>query len=377
MKVTHIITPINYGGGENLILNLINEMGDRVDNSVLNLAHSKEFEKHLDENRIKHTRVSNKDLGASPKKSEYLIFLILNLFRAFFISSKIEGDIVHAHGFPANMFISFMKKIGLLRGKKLIFTSHSEKKGEKELVRKFYIFFLKEYDNITCVGEKSFESMKKEFPELMSKIIQINNGIKIDSFYYKTPDEKIKKSLGYEEGDIIAIYVSRLSHVKNHKFLIELMKTIDLPNFKLLLVGEGQEKEYIEKKISEYSLQNRVKLLGYAKNEDLVNYYSVSNMVLFPSTSEGFGISLVEGLACRKPLVLFENIYFKELKDSVFVAKDEADFIEKTKKLINDESLRVELGQKGEFIREELSIENCAKNYENLYRSLYGKNFNS
>ena len=155
------------------------------------------------------------------------------------------------------------------------------------------------------------------------------------------------------------------------------MKTIDLPNFKLLLVGEGQEKEYIEKKISEYSLQNRVKLLGYAKNEDLVNYYSVSNMVLFPSTSEGFGISLVEGLACRKPLVLFENIYFKELKDAVFVAKDETDFIEKTKKLINDESLRVELGQKGEFIREELSIENCAKNYENLYRSLYGKNFNS
>lgn len=377
MKVTHVITPINYGGGENLILNLINAMENRVDNSVVNLAYSREFEKHLDKNDVKHIRLSNKNLGASPKKMEYLLFLILNLFKVFFVSGKIGGKIVHAHGFPANIFVAFMKKIGLLKGKILIFTSHSEKKGEKSFVRKIYLFFLKEYDKITCVGEKSYESMIKEFPELKDKIVKINNGIKIENFYYKEPNETLKRDLGYKNEDIVAIFISRLSHVKNHKFLLELMKRIDIPNFKLLLIGEGEEKEILEKTVKSYRLNDRVKFRGFVKNEELIDYYSISDIVLFPSLSEGFGISIVEGLACKKPLVLFKNIYFEELAEGVLIAENEEDFINKTKKLINDKLLREKLSVKAEKIREKFSIENCAKNYESLYGSLYGKNINS
>lgn len=370
MKVTHVITPINYGGGENLILNLIQSMGNRVDNSVLSLAYSKEFEKHLDANKIKHNRVSNKDLGASPKKMEYLYFLIANIFRSFFMRGKIEGEIVHAHGFPANIFIAFMKKMGLLKGKKIVFTSHSEKKGEKAFVRQIYLFFLKEYHWITCVGQRSYDSMLIEFPELKDKIVKINNGIKIENFYYKEPNNVLKNSLEYKEEDIIAIYISRLSHVKNHKFLIELMNKIDNPKFKLILIGEGEEKASLEQMIKKCSLENRVKLLGYIKNEELIDYYSIADMILFPSSSEGFGISIVEGLACKKPLVLFENIYFDELKDSVLVAKTEEEFVKHTQNLIKDESLRKSLGTKAELVRQELAIENCAKAYEKLYGSL-------
>lgn len=377
MKVTHIITPINYGGGENLIINLINAMGKNLENSVVNLSCSKEFEKHLDKAGVKHYRVSNKDLGASPSKLQYLFFLVLNLFRSFGIGKWVEGEIVHTHGFPANIFIAFIRKFGLLKGKKLIFTSHSEKKGEKPLVRAFYLFFLKEFDKITCVGEKSYDSMIKEFPELKNKIVQINNGIKIDNFYYKDKNEELKKTLGYKEEDIIAIYISRLSSVKNHKFLLELMKIIKNSNFKLLLVGEGEEKKNLEQKIAEYELQDRIKLQGFVKNEELVDYYSISDMVLFPSSSEGFGISMVEGLACRKPLILFENIYFKELGTGVLVAKNEEEFVDYTKKLIDNREYRNKMAVEGEKVRMNLSIEKCAENYEKLYGSLYGKNTNS
>lgn len=378
MKVTHIITPINYGGGENLIINLINAMGKNVENSVVNLSCSKEFEKHLNKAGVKHYRVSDKDLGASPSKIQYLLFLVLNLFRSFGIGKWVEGNIVHAHGFPANIFIAFIRKFGLLRGKKLIFTSHSEKKGEKPLVRAFYLFFLKEFDKITCVGEKSYDSMIREFPELKEKIVQINNGIKVDNFYYKSKNEELKKSLGYKEEDIIAIYISRLSSVKNHKFLLELMKVIEVPNFKLLFVGEGEEKKNLEQKIAEYELQDRVKLQGFVKNEELVDYYSVSDMVLFPSSSEGFGISIVEGLACRKPLVLFENIYFKELGTGVLKARTEEEFVSYTRELMDNKEFRERMAVEGEKVRDNLSIEKCVENYEKLYGSLiYGKNINS
>ena len=180
MKVTHVITPINYGGGENLIINLVEKMDKSVENEVLNLSYSEEFEKHLDKNKIKHRKISDKNLGASPSKKKYLFFLISILCQVFFTNSKIRGQIIHAHGFPANIFIALMRKLGLLKGKKLIFTSHSEKKSEKALVRKFYLFFLKEFDVISAVGEKSFVSMKNIFPELSNKLIKINNGIKVD-----------------------------------------------------------------------------------------------------------------------------------------------------------------------------------------------------
>lgn len=377
MKVTHVITPINYGGGENLIINLVASMNKEIVNEIVNLSYSKEFEKHLTEENVKHFRISNKDLGASPSKFEYLFFLIFNLFRVMGAKGKITGDIVHAHGFPANMFIAFMKKVGLLKGKKLIFTSHSEKKSEKSLVRSFYLWFLKEFHSITCVGEKSFESMLREFPELTDKLVKINNGIKTENFYYKEKNLELKKSLGYGSHDRLAIFISRLSHVKNHKFLIELIKKINNPHFKLLIVGEGEEKENIIKKIKEYSLEDRVKLIGFVKNEELVDYYSISDMVLFSSISEGFGIALVEALACEKPLVLFESVYFKELRNSVLVSKNEEEFLMNTRNLLENKSLGEELAKRGKTVREEFSIGNCAKNYEKLYRSLYGKAINS
>ena len=62
------------------------------------------------------------------------------------------------------------------------------------------------------------------------------------NFYYKEKDYVLKESLGFSKKDIVAIYVSRLSSVKNHKFLIKLIKKINIENFKLLIIGEGEEK---------------------------------------------------------------------------------------------------------------------------------------
>jgi glycosyltransferase involved in cell wall biosynthesis len=208
------------------------------------------------------------------------------------------------------------------------------------------------------------------FQELSNKLIKINNGIKVENFYYKEKDSVLKNKLALKDEDIVAIYVSRLSSVKNHKFLLDLMSKINMKNFKLLIVGEGEEKESLLSLREKLQLEDRVIFQGFVKNEELVDFYSLANMVLFPSSSEGFGISMVEAIACRKALVLFENIYFEELEDSVLRAKNEEEFIEHTKKLINSEEFRQTLGLKGEKIREKLSIENCAKNYEKLYRSL-------
>jgi glycosyltransferase involved in cell wall biosynthesis len=75
---------------------------------------------------------------------------------------------------------------------------------------------------------------------------------------------------------------------------------------------------------------------------------------------------------------LFENIYFRELGTGVLIAKSEEEFISQTRDLIINKEFRDRMAVEGEKVRQNLSIEKCAENYEKLYGSLiYGKNINS
>ena len=70
-----------------------------------------------------------------------------------------------------------------------------------------------------------------------------------------------------------------------------------VPDAKLIIFGEGSKKEYFEKLISEYELQNNTKLIGF--DPELVAYISKSAIFVFPSLYEGFGTALQEALACN------------------------------------------------------------------------------
>ena len=94
---------------------------------------------------------------------------------------------------------------------------------------------------------------------------------------------------------------------KNHVRLLEALQLL-VTRYKfdglLVLTGTAkQQNDFILKKISELGLENHVKILGYLPSSDLPLLYNMARLLIFPSLFEGFGIPLVEAMACGCPVV--------------------------------------------------------------------------
>lgn len=125
-----------------------------------------------------------------------------------------------------------------------------------------------------------------------------SNGIDVEKFKYSEAFRKeIREEFSIVDTDIVLGNVARLSKEKNHLFLLDVFSEILKlnPNSKLLLVGDGAEKDNIVNKIKELNLESKVILPG--ARDDAYKFYSALDGFVMPSIVEGFGISIAEAQA--------------------------------------------------------------------------------
>lgn len=134
----------------------------------------------------------------------------------------------------------------------------------------------------------------------------IYNGVDVESFRPLPCDHDLKESLGLRKEDRVLIYAGRLVGWKGVRFVIEAMTHPFLKELpvKLLIVGDGPERERLERLASYLGLRERVIFHGFVSHEELPAYYSVADIGVYPSIGdEAFGISIAEAMACGKPVV--------------------------------------------------------------------------
>ncbi|GAB6136521.1 glycosyltransferase [Thermococcus prieurii] len=107
-----------------------------------------------------------------------------------------------------------------------------------------------------------------------------------------------------EKGKFMVGYISRMDYHKRHALLVELFKQWDNPNARLLLAGTGEEFERV-KKLAEGD--ERIKLLGFIPDEELVEFYDSLDVYVHASKYEGWGLPIVEALARGKPVIVFDD----------------------------------------------------------------------
>ena len=112
----------------------------------------------------------------------------------------------------------------------------------------------------------------------------------------------MKAELGIREDEKVIIHISNFRDVKNIPDIVksfhEITKSIDA---KLLLVGEGPEKEKIVRLVDELNLQNKVIFTG--KRNDMAELLAISDVMFHLSSKEAFGLVLLEALACGVPSI--------------------------------------------------------------------------
>jgi glycosyltransferase involved in cell wall biosynthesis len=142
------------------------------------------------------------------------------------------------------------------------------------------------------------ESYRNDYPEyLRSRIVSIPNPV-------FQPQRHAKPGQGAEK---ILLSVGRLSYQKNYGVLIDAFAKIatEFPDWTLKIVGEGEEKEQLEKRAENLRISGQVQFANTVKN--VSDLYCSSHLFILPSRWEGFPNALAEALAHGLPSVGFRE----------------------------------------------------------------------
>lgn len=182
----------------------------------------------------------------------------------------------------------------IMHSRTIQFNKDSSFKFFREYLKK--ASFKNATDYFACskkAGEWLFgpESVKK------NKVKVINNGIESERFIYNSAIRtELRKHLDLGNSFVIG-NVGRFSQPKNHSFMIDIFSEFNKKhhNSKLLLIGEGPEKERVIQKVNKLDLSEKVLFLG--KQENIWEYLQCIDLFLFPSFFEGFGTTAIEAQA--------------------------------------------------------------------------------
>jgi glycosyltransferase involved in cell wall biosynthesis len=133
----------------------------------------------------------------------------------------------------------------------------------------------------------------------------IPNGVDIEKFSpHLSSDQilEIRKSLGFSKDDIILVTTSRLVLKNAVDDIIAALQYLET-KYKLLILGKGVEEQNLKSLTRRLGLQDRVVFYGFIRHEDLPKYLCASHVFVRPSLSEGLGISFLEAMASRIPVV--------------------------------------------------------------------------
>lgn len=119
--------------------------------------------------------------------------------------------------------------------------------------------------------------------------------------------EALRTRLGIEPQDKIALFVGRLGSEKNVEFLIRALWHSHTPELKLVIGGDGPERQALENLAENLGLSDRVLFAGYLENGDVSAAYHLADFFAFASTSETQGLVIGEALASGLPVVTVED----------------------------------------------------------------------
>jgi glycosyltransferase involved in cell wall biosynthesis len=168
------------------------------------------------------------------------------------------------------------------------------------------------------------------------------------------------------------LYVGNLEPRKNVEGLIEAFARMKRKDHELLIVGNRlYHAEGPEQKAQALGLGQRVKFLGYVPRSDLPRLFSGATAFVYPSLLEGFGLPVIEAMACGTPVITSNNSSMKEIGEGAALLVDPRNIYSITEALevlAEDAALRHELRTRGLKRAAEYSWEKTAQLTLDVYR---------
>lgn len=231
-------------------------------------------------------------------------------------------------------------------------------------------YALKKAKKIITVSEFTKQEIMSVYPWAKEKkIISIHNGYSNDLYKKIDDPERIDQILlkyGLERPYFL--YVGRLEKKKNTPALIEAFALFKEKNpgysHKLVLIGDASYGfDDVKYAIEEYGLNQQVIMPGWVEEADLPYVYNGAAVFVFPTKHEGFGIPVIQALACGVPAAVSDIPVLREVAGEAvfyFDSSNKRDIAQALETVLVDQALRAKLIESGYNKAAEFSWAKCA-----------------
>ena len=299
IRILQVVTHMNRGGLETMLMN---------------------YYRHIDRDRVQFDFLTHRsydgDYGEEIKTLGGIIYHLPTLnplsptyrkeLNSFFVTHP-EYKIVHVHQDCMSSVILKAARKNNVPIRIAHCHSSSQDKDLKYPIKRFFQYYIPKYatDLMAC-GQAAGEWM---FPS--QQFIVLNNAVDVSKFYFNPiVRNAVRSELGIADDELLIGNVGRFSVPKNHSFIIEIFKQLQIknPKAKLVLVGNdaGSIADTVKERVKTLSIDDKVIFTGIQSNVD--RYLMAMDIFLLPSLYEGFPVTTVEAQATGLECIISDKV---------------------------------------------------------------------
>lgn len=285
-------------------------------------------------------------------------------------------DVIHCNTPMGGIVTRLAARKSRKNGTKVIYTAHGFHfyKGAPKMNWIVYYpiekFFSRFTDMLITITHEDYEFAKKKFHY---EVVHTHGvGVNEERFLAVPEEEQrmIRQELGFDENQKVILCVGELLPNKNQKMAIRMMADVVklYPDAKLIVAGNGPEKDNLETEITSCGLGDNVTMLGYCTC--LEKYQRISDLLVACSQREGLPLNIVESMLTENPVVVSNNRGHRELVRDGFngyIVSNEHEMGAKVIELLKDDAKRIEMGKNAKKFAVDYGFATVKDELEKIY----------
>ncbi|NMB93353.1 MAG: glycosyltransferase family 4 protein [Flexilinea flocculi] len=291
-------------------------------------------------------------------------FSIKAVWKMWRTLNQLKPDVIHSHLAACIYAAPWV----LFHPVKMVHTIHNSPQYEGNIYRRIVLWFLFHTNRAIPIAlspqNKLMISQYFHIKELQVKIVR--NPVQLNQYHAKKLNHQDQKSIRF-------INVGRLTRQKNQVFLLNAFKKLHnlYPNISLMIVGDGPEREELEKTVNRLQMRDSVVFTGEV--EKIEDYLALADIFVLTSIYEGLPLSVLEAMASGLPIIASDVGGIRDIVEEngmIVPVNDESALIHAMAEQINNSQMREKMGELSHEMSKQYDISIITNEYEAIYLSV-------